>query len=92
MAIIPYAVDVPYDRRPVMNWLLVGSVIVAFAMEASAVYGGNDTAVEPFVLEGWGVQGLFGHMWIHADLFHVGGNMLFLWLFGNAVCAKVGNL
>ena len=31
-------------------------------------------------------------MWLHADPIHLGGNMLFLWLFGNAVCAKVGNL
>lgn len=35
MAIIPYAVDVPFDRRPVANWLLVASVISAFAMQVA---------------------------------------------------------
>lgn len=92
MAIIPYRVDVPYDRRPVMNWLLVASVIGAFGLQIAALSQDNAAAVETFVLDGWGIQGLIGHMWLHGDLFHIGGNMLFLWLFGNAVCAKIGNL
>ncbi len=92
MAIIPYAVDVPFDRRPVMNWLLVGSVILAFAMQIVVTADGNEEAVEQYVLDGWGVQGIFGYMWLHGGLFHLGGNMLFLWLFGNAVCAKIDNL
>jgi membrane associated rhomboid family serine protease len=29
---------------------------------------------------------------VHSSLLHLLGNMLFLWVFGNAVCAKVGNL
>ena len=44
------------------------------------------------MLDGWGVAGLFGYMWLHGGLWHLLGNMLFLWIFGNAVCAKVGNL
>ena len=31
-------------------------------------------------------------MWLHAGIIHLLGNMLFLWVFGNAVNAKVGNL
>ena len=31
-------------------------------------------------------------MWLHGGLLHLFGNLLFLWIFGNAVCAKVGNL
>ncbi len=44
-----------------------------------------------FVLNGWGIKGLFGHMWLHGGILHVVGNLLFLWIFGNAVCAKIGN-
>lgn len=44
-----------------------------------------------WILHGWDVQGLLGHMWMHGGILHLAGNMLFLWLFGNAVCAKVGN-
>ncbi len=32
-----------------------------------------------------------GHMFLHIDIFHLFGNLLFMWVFGNAVCAKVGN-
>jgi hypothetical protein len=31
-------------------------------------------------------------MWLHADPIHLIGNGIFLWVFGNAVCAKLGNL
>ncbi len=90
--LIPYAVDVPFDRKPVMNWLLVISVIAAFGLQSVLLSKGNEAAIEPYVLDDWSWQGLFGHMWLHADPLHLGGNMLFLWVFGNAVCSKVGNL
>ena len=47
--------------------------------------------VRPFVMEGFKITGLFGHMWLHGGIGHLLGNMLFLWIFGNAVCAKIGN-
>ena len=90
---VPYSVDVPFDRKPVMNWLLVISVIVAFGFQIAAFNGADiEQTFGEFMLDGWGWKGLIGHMWLHADPIHLGGNMLFLWLFGNAVCAKVGNL
>ena len=48
--------------------------------------------VEQFVLQGWSVAALFGHMWLHLSHFHIIGNLIFLWVFGNAVCSKLGNL
>jgi membrane associated rhomboid family serine protease len=44
------------------------------------------------ILDGWGIKGLLGHMWLHGGFFHLFGNMWFLLVFGNAVCAKIGNL
>jgi membrane associated rhomboid family serine protease len=35
---------------------------------------------------------LITHMFVHADLFHLAGNMIFLFCFGNAVDAKLGHL
>ena len=32
------------------------------------------------------------HLLMHVDVFHLAGNLIFMWVFGNAVCAKVGNL
>lgn len=31
-------------------------------------------------------------MWLHGSVLHLLGNMLFLWIFGNAICAKIGNI
>ncbi len=44
------------------------------------------------ILRDWSLKGLFGYMWLHGGLLHLAGNILFLWIFGNAVCAKLGNL
>src|SRR5262249_28031129 len=35
--------------------------------------------------------GYVGHVFVHGDVLHLLGNMLFLWVFGNAVCGKLGN-
>jgi membrane associated rhomboid family serine protease len=103
---IPYQVDVPFNHRPVVNWLVVAAVVLVFALQLIefAEHGGSDMTAgqyaeylekatsRQFVLNGFGIKGLFGHMWLHGGLFHLIGNLIFLWLFGNAVCSKIGNL
>ena len=117
--ILPWRVDVPQDRWPWMNWLvIVACVVVAWlqlreALERPTHYPGirtvprtpadpnvsaalpRETApriTETFMLNGWRLKGLFGYMWLHGGPLHLLGNMWFLWIFGNAVCAKVGNI
>jgi membrane associated rhomboid family serine protease len=87
--LIPYAVDVPMDRRPVVNILLIAATVAAFGLQITAP---DEETVLPYVLDGWKLQGVFGHMFLHGGIPHLAGNMLFLWVFGNAVCAKIGNL
>jgi len=86
--IIPWRVDVPQERRPIVNYLFVVIIIVVFGWEVA----GPIEKIEPYVLSGLNIKGLVGHMWLHGGIFHLLGNALFLWIFGNAVCAKVGNL
>ncbi len=50
------------------------------------------TTIYSFVLKGWRLKGLFGHMWLHGGFIHLIGNLIFLWVFGNAVCSKIGNI
>ena len=91
--VIPYRVDVPFNHRPVMNWLLVTLVIFVFFLQLSAISDPvTSKRIYSFVLDGWGIRGLFGHMWLHAGFLHLIGNMIFLWIFGNAVCSKLGNI
>lgn len=96
---IPYRVDVPFDRRPVMNWIISAAVVVVFVSYIVAIaqqleadtFGDAPRPMIQYVLTGWSIKGLFGYMWLHAGLWHLIGNLIFLWLFGNAVCAKLGN-
>ena len=96
--IIPWKVDVPQDRWPFVNWLIIVAIIGVFVLQIVTFVAqvNEEQIVEgemgQFVLDGWGLKGLFGHMWLHGGLFHLIGNLLFLWIFGNAVCAKIGNL
>jgi membrane associated rhomboid family serine protease len=48
--------------------------------------------VHALVLCGTSIAGLVTHLFLHADIFHLAGNLLFLWVFGNAVCAMTGSL
>jgi membrane associated rhomboid family serine protease len=86
-----------------MNWGVIGLCVGFFALE---IYVFVNCATEadlkeglgpvdwmaPYALKGWTLRGMLGHMWLHGGYLHLLGNMYFLWIFGNAVCAKVGNL
>lgn len=160
--IIPWRVDVPQERWPFTNWLIIIGAIAAFVFQTISVveqkaklpaklkefenHSVEDVAKEmgldeqqlkeieqsfdetydkvkktfpqkdfstefkdqivkqnilqkyfvwekirPFILERCKIKGLFGHIWLHGGLIHLLGNLLFLWIFGNAVCAKIGN-
>ena len=101
--LFPYRVDVPFNYRPFVNWVVVAVVILIFVfqfaelLQYSNKVSGAEKYVEhsitmQYILNGWSIKGLFGHMWLHAGPLHLIGNLIFLWLFGNAVCSKIGNL
>jgi len=96
--LLPYRVDVPFNYRPVMNWIAVALVIFIFAIQIveinqiSVVEFKENSITSRYLLDGLSIKGLFGHMWLHGGLWHLIGNLIFLWLFGNAVCSKIGNL
>ena len=87
--LIPYEVDVPMSRWPISNFLLIPAIM---AFSVFAWIGLPEDVIEKLVLAGWDPMGMLGHMFLHGGVMHLLGNMLFLWVFGNAVCAKVGNL
>jgi len=87
----PYTVDVPMQRWPIANFVLIGVTVVI----SSLIMGG---LIEP---AGWmvigpgddfSIAGLIGSLFTHADPMHLIGNMVFLFVFGNAINAKFGHL
>jgi membrane associated rhomboid family serine protease len=88
--LIPYQVDVPFDRQPVANWGLIAVTVAVFGLEVANKFG--EDVLGPYLCTGWDNPiGWVTSLFLHADIIHLAGNMLFLWVFGNAVCAKVGN-
>lgn len=83
----PYRVDVPHEHRPVMNWAVLAGIVLAFWLQL-----GDSSITMRYWLDGWGIRGLLGSIWLHGGLLHLLGNALYLWVFGNAVCSKLGNL
>jgi membrane associated rhomboid family serine protease len=88
--IIPYHVDVPMRCRPWMNWVLIGITVLFYPLCISS--HGLTQLGRTLMLGGDSWLGAVGHVLVHGGPIHLLGNMLFLWVFGNAVCAKVGNL
>lgn len=85
--IIPLHVDVPMSRVPCANFAMIGATVLASLLLFSSM-----ESAEHYVLDGLKAPGIVTHMFLHAGFLHLFGNMLFLWVFGNAICAKVGNL
>ncbi len=88
--------------RPIVTWLLILTNILVFVVE---IAGGDDDAqilanalgVTPTVLLGGGVDGLpvpvltlVTYMFLHANIMHIFGNMVFLWVFGDDVEEALG--
>lgn len=89
MILVPLEADVTIYRWPVMNFILIGliSAVSFFAFSAT-----QESGLQVLVLKDWRLSGMIGHVFLHGSLIHLAGNMIFLWAFGNAVCAKVGNV
>ncbi len=98
--ILPIGDINPCRRFPGVNYALMGANVVAFVMFGLA--GGE--AYARFVFD-WGfipaafqageshaVVTLFTSMFLHGDVWHLAGNMLFLWICGDNVEDMLGSL
>lgn len=87
--LVPYRLNTLMFQRPWMNWLLI-VLMVAFAFIPETEI--SDAVVEAMVLKDWSASGLLGHVFLHAGLSHLIGNMVILLVFGNAVCGNTSNV
>jgi membrane associated rhomboid family serine protease len=99
--VLPLYDDNPFKLpvRPVVTWLLILANVLVFLVEL----GGSDAetqaiasafGVTPAALIGGTMPApvltLLTYMFIHADLGHIFGNMIFLWVFGDDVEEALG--
>jgi membrane associated rhomboid family serine protease len=85
--LIPYQVDTLFQRTP---WANVGIIVVNVAVFILMLCGViPDAVVQQMVLSQWSLSQLITYQFLHAGFLHLLFNMLYLWVFGNAVCAIV---
>ena len=93
--IFPIYTDTPVRRTPAVNYALIAvnaliHVATAAAEPGSFLYDWREWGIlrarDPELYQ------FFTYQFLHGGWAHLVGNMLFLWVFGNAVNAKMGNL
>jgi membrane associated rhomboid family serine protease len=75
-------------RRPWVNYLIIGINVGLFVLG----YSGANPAIYRWMLlpQSPELVQFFTSMFLHANLMHLVGNMLFLWVFGNAINDRLG--
>lgn len=96
-----------YDRNPTRTFpfftlLIIGANIAAFVYQVSLPAHASQVLVERMgvVPAAWtgqaavqpGIATFFTCMFLHGSILHLGGNMLFLWVFGNNIEDALGHI
>src|SRR5262249_9879509 len=98
---LPLTVDVPMKRLPWANWgLILVTVVVSLAVPAVRgehfIFAAEPARPEfsPLVLQRdrFAAYQLVTSLFQHAGFLHLFGNMVFLFVFGNAINAKLGHV
>jgi membrane associated rhomboid family serine protease len=98
---IPVRDEIRTRETPIVNYLLIAVNVLVFLLMVSM----SDTALEALFyqhamipanyMDGSitfeDVMDIFTSMFMHAGLAHIGGNMLYLWIFGDNVEDRVGH-
>ncbi len=86
----------PSLRTPYVTWALIAINVLIFLTYSSLL--SNDRALAHFFFD-WGLvpaaarpETLVTSMFLHGGLMHLGGNMLFLWVFGDNLEDAMGHL
>jgi len=77
-------------RRPWVNYGIIAANVLVFV----AGYGGDSPAIRPWLLhpDSPNVAQFFTSVFLHADVVHLLGNMVFLWVFGNVLNDRFGHV
>ncbi len=90
--IIPIRTETPIRRTPWVNFGLIGvnvAVVVLFGTTSQARVDLRWAELNPTWPQ---LYQFVTYQFLHGDLAHLAGNMLFLWVFGNSVNSKMGDI
>jgi len=87
---LPLRTDSPLRSTPYMNWLIIAANVLVFFFTSTHPQGWDDAcALSPRSLS---LHQFLTYQFLHAGAMHVGGNMLFLYIFGNSVNDRMGHI
>jgi membrane associated rhomboid family serine protease len=98
---IPIRDDIPTREIPVVNYLLIAANVIVFIVMAFASPATQEAIVARYAMvpahfaDGVALADIitiFTSMFMHAGIVHLGGNMIYLWIFGDNVEDRVGHL
>lgn len=91
--IIPIRTDSPIRRMPTANYTIIAlNVLIFWVGQVSTQWRGFEDRYLILEAEAPVLHQFITYQFLHGGLMHLIGNMVFLWVFGNAVNAKMGNL
>ncbi|MBI3004757.1 MAG: rhomboid family intramembrane serine protease [Ignavibacteriales bacterium] len=82
--------ETTFTRFPAANIVMIAITVALFLLAFTGIPSSEGFGA--FVLRDWNVSQMIGSLFLHGDFFHLLGNILFLWLFGNVINAAVGNI
>jgi membrane associated rhomboid family serine protease len=103
--VVPIYDDNPFTQpvKPVVTWGLIAANLLVFLYEAAATQSGLDRMIDTFSLTPAALSGdmpargrltpvatLVTYQFFHADIWHLFGNMIFLWVFGDDIERALG--
>jgi membrane associated rhomboid family serine protease len=94
LVVIPIRTEAAVRGSPLVNYWIIAINIAAFLVFGTSFAG---EAVQEFARQHLYFRSyptqfhhFFTYQFLHGDAGHLLGNMLFLWVFGNSVCGKMG--
>ncbi|UCE29291.1 MAG: rhomboid family intramembrane serine protease [Candidatus Bathyarchaeota archaeon] len=86
----------PTKTRPYVTWMLVAANVAVFLLQLSRGFADADFleygAIPGYLMHGERLYTLFTSMFMHGGLWHIIGNMLFLFIFGDNVEDRFGHI
>ena len=103
---IPLKDDNPTSKKPIVTYFIIGLCVIIFLIQftsqsyktgelfysygliPSILMGHNNLPIDLYVIPGW--MTIFTSMFMHGGFMHLGGNMLYMWIFADNIEDSLG--
>jgi membrane associated rhomboid family serine protease len=92
--IIPLRTDYRIKRKPWVNYAVIAANLLLYVMGYNSSTPAHLARIQDWMLQPGAptLEQFFSCMFLHAGVVHLLGNMVFLWVFGNAINDKFGHI